>query len=115
MNNPFQDYDSEENKKLYELEQRQRLLERRIRHTKRELMGWQATVEHCEDEALKADFQKTVDRKSALLKRQNEEYQAFCKQNNLRTQMERIQVAQWTRKEANKAIAAARRYEKEKT
>lgn len=112
--NPFRQVDTEENKKVYLMEQRQRLLERRIRHTKRELMGWQATVEHCEDEALKADFQKTVDRKSALLKRKNEEYQAFCKQNNLRTQMERIQIAQWGRKEANKAIAAARRYEKEK-
>lgn len=113
--NPFRQVDTEENKRVYLLEQRQRLLERRIRHTKRDLMGWQATVEHCEDETLKADFQKTVDRKSALLKRQNEEYQVFCKQNNLRTQMERIQVAQWTRKEANKAIAAARRYEKEKS
>lgn len=112
--NPFRQVDTEENKRVYLLEQRQRLLERRIRHTKRELMGWQATVEHCEDEALRADFQKTVDRKSALLKRQNEEYQAFCKQNNLRTQMERIQIAQWGRKEANKAIAAARRYEKGK-
>lgn len=114
MNNPFQDYDSEENKKLYELEQRQRLLERRIRHTKRELMGWQATVDNCEDEALKADFQKTVDRKSALLKRQNEEYREFCKANNLRSQPERIQIARWSREQANKAIAAARRYEKEK-
>lgn len=110
--NPFRQVDTEENKKIYLLEQRQRLLERRIRHTKRDLMGWQATVEHCEDEALKADFQKTVDRKSALLKRQNEEYQAFCRQNNLRTQNERLQIAQWSRAEANRAIAAARRYEK---
>lgn len=112
--NPFAKVDTEENKRVYLLEQRQRLLERRIRHTKRELMGWQATVDSCEDEGLKADFQKTVDRKSALLKRQNEEYQTFCKQNNLRTQMERIQIAQWGRKEANKAIAAARRHEKRK-
>lgn len=112
--NPFAKVDTEENKKIYLLEQRQRLLERRIRHTKRDLMGWQATVEHCEDEALKADFQKTVDRKAALLKKQNEEYREFCKVNNLRTQQDRLMVAKWNRSQANKAIAAARRYEKEK-
>lgn len=114
MTNPFQDYDSEENKKLYELEQRQRLLERRIRKTKRDFMAWQATVDSCEDEGLKADFQKTVDRKAELLKKQNEEYREFCKANNLRTQSERLQIAQWNRAQANKAIAAARRYEKGK-
>lgn len=112
--NPFSKVDTEENKRVYLLEQRQRLLERRIRKTKRDFMGWQATVEHCEDEALKADFQKTVNRKAALLKKQNEEYREFCKQNNLRTQNERLQIAQWSRAEANKAIAAARRYEKGK-
>lgn len=112
--NPFSKVDTEENKRVYLLEQRQRLLERRIRHTKRDLMGWQATVDSCEDEALKADFQKTVDRKAALLKKQNEEYREFCKANNLRTQSDRLQIAQWSRAQANKAIAAARRYEKEK-
>lgn len=112
--NPFSKVDTEENKRVYLLEQRQRLLERRIRKTKRDFMGWQATVDSCEDEALKADFQKTVDRKAALLKKQNEEYREFCKQNNLRTQNERLQIAQWSRAEANKAIAAARRYEKGK-
>lgn len=113
--NPFAKVDTEENERVYLLEQRQRLLERRIRHTKRDLMGWQATVDSCEDEGLKADFQKTVDRKAALLKKQNEEYREFCKANNLRTQSERLQIAQWSRAEANKAIAAARRYEKGKT
>lgn len=112
--NPFAKVDTEENKKIYLLEQRQRLLERRIRKTKRDFMAWQATVDSCEDEALKADFQKTVDRKAALLKKQNEEYREFCKQNNLRTQNERLQIAQWSRAETNKAIAAARRYEKER-
>lgn len=112
--NPFAKVDTEENKRVYLLEQRQRLLERRIRKTKRDFMAWQATVDSCEDEWLKADFQKTVDRKAALLKKQNEEYQEFCKTNNLRTQPERIQIAQWNRTQANKAIAAARRYDKEK-
>lgn len=112
--NPFHQVDTEENKRVYKLEQRQRLLERRIRKTKRDFMGWQATVDSCEDEGLKADFQKTVNRKAALLKKQNEEYREFCMQNNLRTQNERLMVAKWQREQANKAIAAARRYEKER-
>ena len=39
MDNPFEQFDSEENRKQYEKEQYQRKLERRIRKTKREVMG----------------------------------------------------------------------------
>lgn len=110
--NPFREVDNEENKKVYLLEQRQRLLERRIRNTKREVMGMQAAVDKCNDEKLKFELQQSLDRKSYNLGKQNQEYQDFCKSNNLRTQQERIQIAKWGRKEASKAIAAARRYEK---
>ena len=110
--NPFQNVDTEENKRIYDLEQRQRTLERRIRKTKREVMGMQEGVEKCQDEATKAAMQQTLDRKSYLLRKQNREYREFCKANDLRTQQERLQIAKWSRKEASKAIAAARRYEK---
>ncbi len=113
-NNPWaaDKISTEENHRVYEAEQRQRTLERRIRKTKREVMGMQEAVEKCQDEGAKAVLQQTLDRKSYLLGKQNQEYRAYCKEKNLRTQQERLQIAKWSRKEASKAIAAARRYEK---
>lgn len=115
-NNPWADdkINTEENHRIYEAEQRQRTLERRIRKTKREVMGMQEGMETCQDAAAKAAMQQTLDRKSYLLGKQNQEYREFCKANDLRAQQERLQIAKWSRKEASKAIAAARRYEKGK-
>jgi len=114
MNNPFEKYDSKENKELYEKEQRQRALERRVRKTKREVMGLQEAVEKCQDEAAKFEMQLELDRKSYLLQRQNKAYNEFCKTNDLRTQQERLQIARWNREQAAKARGAAKRYENAK-
>lgn len=101
--NPFEDFDSEDNKKQYELEQRQRTLERRIRHTKREVMNWQT-----------AGDDEMYERKSALLQRQNAAYNQFCEENGLKKQSDRVHIAKWNRSEAAKARAAAKRYNEDK-
>lgn len=101
MGNPFEQYDSEENQKQYELEQRQRTMESRIRDTKRQVMNAQTA----EDEDL-------YQRKAALLQRQNAAYNDFCEENGLKKQAERIRIAKWDRSQAAKARAAAKRYEK---
>lgn len=111
-NNPYDPIDTEENRKQYEKEQRQRALERRVRKTKREVMGLQEAVEKCQDEAAKFELQQTLDRKSYLLSRQNKAYNDFCEQNGLRKQSERLQIAKWSREQAAKARAAANRYSK---
>ena len=114
MNNPFEKYDSKESKELYEREQRQRALERRVRKSKREVMGLQEAVEKCQDEAAKVELQQALDRKSYLLSRQNKAYNDFCEQNGLRKQAERLQIARWQREQAAKARGAARRYQNAK-
>ena len=43
--NPYEKYDSEENRKAYETQQRQRTLERRIRDSKRKVMGLKEAVD----------------------------------------------------------------------
>lgn len=111
VNNPFEKIDTEENNRVYKLEQRQRTLENRIRKTKLDVLTRQRAAEKIQDAQLKEEEQKVLDRKSYLLKRQNEGYREYCKTHDLRTQAERIQIAQWSRKEASKAVAAARRYE----
>lgn len=114
MDNPFEHYDSEENKAQYEKEQRQRVLERRIRNTKREVMGLKESIDNCKDD--KAKFGLTMDyqRKSALLQKQNLAYREYCERNNLKPLNDRIQIAKWDRQQAAAARGAAKRYENEK-
>lgn len=108
--NPFEQYDSEENRKAYELSQRQRLLERRIRKTKRAVQAMQRAVSDAKDDTLKAAIQRDLDRKSALLMKQNKAYRQFCKDNDLKGLQDRLRIAGWDRSQAAKAAAAARRY-----
>ena len=114
VNNPYKDIQTADNIRMEKLEQRQRALERRVRKTKREVMGLQEAVEKCQDEAAKFELQQVLDRKSYLLSRQNKAYSDFCKQNDLRPLQERLQVAKWSREQAAKARGAARRYSSSK-
>ena len=114
VNNPYADIQTADNVRVEKLEQRQRALERRVRKTKREVMGLQEAVEKCQDEAARFELQQTLDRKSYLLSRQDEAYNEFCKENSLRPLSERLQIARWNREQAAKARGAARRYQNEK-
>lgn len=115
MDNPFKDYDSEENKKQYEKEQRQRTLERRIRKTKRETMGIKNAVDNCKDKKTKFELDLQYQKKAALLAKQNEEYKKYCENNKLKPLAERIRIANWNREQAAAARGAAKRYENAKT
>lgn len=114
VNNPYKDIQTADNYKVEQLEKRQRTLERRIRKTKREVMGMQEAVDKCKDKPAKFEMQLELDRKSYLLQRQNKAYNEFCKTNDLRTQQERLQIARWNREQAAKARGAARRYQNAK-
>lgn len=114
MDNPFEQYDSEENRKQYEKEQYQRTLERRIRKTKRETMGLKESVDNCEDEQAKFALDMEYQKKAALLEKQNKAYQEYCKRNKLRPLEERISIARWDRQQAAAARGAAKRYENAK-
>lgn len=111
INNPYEDIQTADNARMEQLEQRQRTLERRIRKTKRTVMGMQAAVEKCQDEWAKFGLQQELDRKSHLLQRQNQAYREYCKANDLRPLEERLKIARWSRKQAAKATGAARRYQ----
>lgn len=112
--NPYKEIQTEDNERVEKAEKRQRELERRIRKTKRAVMGWQTAVENCTDDETRFDLQQELDRKSYLLQRQNAAYKEFCKENNLRPLNERLQIAKWSREQAAKATAAARRYKEAK-
>ena len=105
--NPYKDFDAEENKKAYDLSQKQRAQERRIRRTKTKLVGIRKAIDAATDESVKATLEKNYTRTAKTLEKQNLAYNAFCEENNLKRLADRIQIAQWTREDARKSIAAA--------
>lgn len=114
MENPFERYDSKENLERYELEQRQRTLERRIRDTKRKCINQKEIIDNCKDEKLKFEYDMDFQRKANLLAIQTKTYNDFCKENNLRPLNERLQIAKWNRQQAAAARGAAKRYQNAK-
>ena len=81
----------------YEATQRQRELERKIRQTKREIIGYDAT-------GLKSDFTAA----SIKLSRQKEMYKDFSKAAGIRIKPERHQVLEYGKSISQKAVWANR-------
>lgn len=111
VHNPFSDYDTEENKKVYELQQTQRSKERAIRKSKREVMGLKTEIDNTKDEKLKFELDQEYQRKSIILQKRNQNYNEFCEENNLKRLQERLEIAKWDRKQAAAARGAAKRYQ----
>lgn len=107
--NPFAQFDAEENKKVYDLSQRQRTMESRIRRTKAKLVGLRTAIDAAQDAETKAALEDKYATTARLLERQNISYNQFCEDNSLKRLGERIQIAQWTREDARKSIAAVRK------
>lgn len=110
LENPFTQYDSEENRKQYEAEQKQRAMERRIRKSKREVMGYREAMENARTDETKAAFEAKYQKKAALLQQQNKAYNQYCEDTGLKKQSDRITIAKWDRSQAAKATAAAKKY-----
>lgn len=120
LRNPYVDengnlkIDSEENRKRYELQQKQRAMERSIRATKRKLIEKQEQINNPREDMDVDKLQKEYDKLSFRWTQQNGAYNDFCKQNDLQPQYDRIKVADFGREQTKKANAGARRYNKGK-
>lgn len=110
--NPYAQYDSEENKKAYEIQQRQRTMERRIRDSKRQCMGLKEAADKASTPESKAKLETEYQKQAALLQKRNAAYNKFCEDNDLKKLNERITIAKWDRKQAAQARAAARKAQK---
>lgn len=107
--NPFKSFNSEENKRIYDLTQKQRAAEAKIRRTKIKLIGLREAIEVSEDDTIKNALEDKYIKTSKQLEKQNIAYSNFCKINSLRPLHDRIQVAKWTRADAAKSIAAVKK------
>ena len=94
--NPYEKFDSEENKKAYDLSQKQRALERRIRRDKADVTGRDTALRNC-PESEKDKYQADYDKAVSKLKKHMKAYNDFCKQNNMKKQYDRLENAKYTR------------------
>lgn len=106
--NPYKEFDAEENKRVYDLSQKQRAMEREIRKTKTRVKGYHAAISNSTEEEIKQKFQEEYDRAVEELSRQNAAYKKFCEDNNLKRYDDRLRAAKWSRSEASKAAVTAR-------
>ncbi len=102
----------EENKRAYDLSQKQRALEREVRKNKLNLRAYQTAIDACDDEETKQRLQEAYDRGTENLLHQNTAYNNFCKNNKLKRYDDRLRAAKWSRSEASKAAVTARNIEK---
>ena len=120
LRNPYVDekgnlkIDSEENKKRYELQQKQRAMERSLRAWKRKLIEKQEQINNPREDMDVDKLQQDYDRMAYQLTQKNKAYNDFCKQNDLQPQYDRIKVADFGREQTKRSNAGARRYKKEK-
>lgn len=97
---------ADESQKLYDLQQKQRLLEREIRKTKREIMTKKQELDMIAETDVKEILQPQYDKLAYKLRMQNKRLQLFCKNNDLQLQGDRTKVSGFNRKQS--AIANGR-------
>lgn len=97
----------EESQRRYDLEQKQRALERAIRKTKRQLLVKEQELNAFpDDENIRGDYDKLAYR----LRMQNRKYGEFCAENDLQRQSDRVKVAGFKKSQAAKANGRATAY-----
>ena len=119
LRNPYVDekgnlkIDSEENKKRYDLQQKQRTMERSLRAWKRKLIVKEKEIAGVAETDVKEILQRDYDRAAYQLTQKNKAYNDFCKQNDLQPQYDRIKVADFGREQTKRSNAGAKRYKNE--
>ena len=119
LRNPYLDengnlkIDSEENRKRYELQQKQRSMERSLRAWKRKLIEKQEQIGNPREDMDVDKLQQEYDRMAYQLTQKNKAYNDFCKQNDLQPQYDRIKVADFGREQTKRSNAGAKRYKNE--
>lgn len=113
VNNPYKNINTKENREAYQLSQRQRLLERRIRNTRRAVEALETAKDTAKNPDVKTRLTTDYEKKKQLLKKQNEDYRDFCKQSDLKPKYDRLQTAKTVKNE--KTVNSEDIIEKQKT
>ena len=95
---------------LYEAQDLQRAMERKIRDERRQLASYDTAIKNTKNEALKQEFQGEFDILSVKLKSHEAKYRDFSNQTGMRPQTERLQVSGFGRSVSQKATNANKRH-----
>lgn len=119
LRNPYVDengnlkIDSEENKKRYDLQQKQRAMERSLRTWKRKLIVKEQEISGVAETDAKEILQRDYDRMAYQLTQKNKAYNDFCTAKDLQPQYDRIKVADFGREQKKRSNAGAKRYKED--
>lgn len=107
--NPYEDIAKkvDENREIYELNQKQRYMERNIRAVKRKLQGLSAAIDNCKDDKTKFELQEEYNKTSEVLRAKNKAYNTFCKEHadkGIRKKSDRVTIAGWSKEYATRAV-----------
>ena len=92
---------------LYESEQYQRALERKIRETKRILAAQDECIKNTSSESLKKAMQNDFEKHSVKLKQQESQLKYFCQKTGLSVDNARVQKYGFGKSTAQKAVGSA--------
>ena len=95
---------------LYEAEQYQRGLERKIRESKRILAAKDELIKNCSEDLNLGDLQGQFDKYSVKLKSQEAQHRAFCNKTGVQPDGSRTRTIGFSRSTSRKAIGSANRY-----
>lgn len=116
LRNPYVDengnlkIDIEENRKRYELQQKQRAMERSLRAWKRKLIVKEQEIAGVAETDVKEILQRDYDRMAYQLTQKNKAYNDFCAANDLQPQYDRIKVADFGKEQIKQANHGTKRY-----
>lgn len=109
MENPFTQYDSEENRKRYELVSKQRAKERKVRNVKIKLQALQEAIDKAQNDETRERLQLKYDKAALNLRKYNKDYNDFCEANDLKKVGERLKIAKWSAEQSRQAVLGANR------
>lgn len=101
--NPYQHFDEDENKRVYDLTQKQRAKEARIRREKVEMAGYRTAAQNATDGELRAVLEDKATRAEVRLQKHTQDYEQFCAENDLKPLNDRLYVARRSQADASKA------------
>lgn len=101
--NPYEHFDEEENRRVYDLTQKQRAKEARIRREKLEVAGYREAARNAPDGELRAALEKKALGAENRVKKHSQQYEQFCRDNDLKPLNDRLYVARRSQAAAPKA------------
>ena len=101
--NPYANFSEEENRRVYDLTQRQRAKEARIRREKIEAVGYREAAKNAGDSQLRAALEEKANKAEAKVRKHTQEYNQFCADNGLKPLNDRLYIAKHSQAAAKTA------------